>query len=306
MAQLHWEFNQTKPKKLIQVTRRTHSNLPHHIRGLIYWQDAIKEFTEGYYLPWPYNTLPLINYFKHHWHKLFEYRRLTLISLADHIKPGRKGTGYWLITDPQHPDYDPNYIPHLDLPEASTSAAPPLEIQTEELPGPLSEDPEVSPFIFARAAPKSSSSGKTDSQEGSTEFQKDSPEQDLQKDPVLVAQVQFRLDIQDREPENLLTLDQPAYLQLIEEAVEAEVNVSPPPPLASPQAQLAPQLPAPVPILPMAQQAQVQQQVAAPAALTMTDKLQGTISTIFNGNCRESENFLCQFNLFWVVLPWLS
>ena len=156
------------------------------------------------------------------------------------------------------------------------------------------------PYITTRTV-KSSSSGKTDSQEGSTEFQEDSPEQDPQEDPVLVTQVQFGLDIQDRKPENSLTPDQPAYLQLIEEAVEAGVNVLPPPPLALPQIQLAPQLPAPVLILPMAhQQAQAQQQVAAaPAALSMQDKLQGTIPTIFNGNHRKSENFLHQFNLFW-------
>jgi len=203
MARLHREFNPTKPKELITVTRRTHPDLPHRIRNSIYWQDATEEFTEGYYLPRYRDTPVPVDYFEHHWHKLFEYQGCTFTTLEDRIKPGREGTGYWLITDPQHPDYDPNYVPHLDPSVASTSTAPPLEIQTEELAGPLSEDPEVSPFISARAAPKSSSSGKTDSQEGSIE--EDSPEQDPCEDPVLVAQIQFGLDIQDREPENPLT-----------------------------------------------------------------------------------------------------
>jgi hypothetical protein len=80
-----------------------------------------------------------------------------------------------------------------------------------------------------------------------------SPESPQADDPVLVAQLQHRLDIQDREPENPLTPDQPAYLQLVEQAIEAGLNVPPPPPLAHSVHPLAPQLPAPQPIVPIQQ-----------------------------------------------------
>jgi hypothetical protein len=48
---------------------------------------------------------------------------------------------------------------------------------------------------------------------------------------VLAAQFQHILDIQEREPENLDTPEVPAYLLLVEEAVEAGLHVPPPPPL---------------------------------------------------------------------------
>ena len=48
-----------------------------------------------------------------------------------------------------------------------------------------------------------------------------------------------------------------------------------------------------------AQQAATPAAAAAPAASTIMDKLQGTVPTIFNGDCRESQTFLHQFNMFW-------
>jgi hypothetical protein len=43
--------------------------------------------------------------------------------------------------------------------------------------------------------------------------------------------IQHILDIQERELENPDTPQVPAYLHLVEEAVEAGLNVPPPPPL---------------------------------------------------------------------------
>ena len=145
---------------------------------------------------------------------------------------------------------------------------------------------------------------------------------------VLAAQFQHVLDLEDREPENPLTPQEPAYLHLIQEAVEAGFNIPPPPPLAEPEPELQvvvlPEQPevqvAPIqvpvvfaqPIVQpiMAQQGQVQQpaqqqqapaqqaaQVVAPVATT--DKLRGTPPDIFKGDRKHSKTFLHQFNLYW-------
>jgi len=55
---------------------------------------------------------------------------------------------------------------------------------------------------------------------------------------ILAAQFQHVLDLEDREPENPLTPQEPAYLHLIQEVVEAGFDVPPPPPLAEPEPEL--------------------------------------------------------------------
>jgi len=156
---------------------------------------------------------------------------------------------------------------------------------------------------------------------------------------VLAAQFQHVLDLEDREPENPLTPQEPVYLHLIQEAVEAGFDVSPPPPLAEPEpelqaivlpeqavvqiapvqpivfapqqavVQIAPVQPIVQPIMAQQGQAQPQQQPVqqAPAQqaaqvvapVATTDKLRGTPPDIFKGNRKHSETFLRQFNLYW-------
>jgi hypothetical protein len=116
-----------------------------------------------------------------------------------------------------------------------------------------------------------------------------SPEQLHPENPVLTAQLQYRLDIQDREPENPLTLDQLAYQQLIEGAVEAGLNVPPPPPIAQP----APQLLAPQPIAPI-------QNIMAALAPVAPQKghLQGEPPNEFTGDHTKMHKFKKQFNVY--------
>jgi hypothetical protein len=111
------------------------------------------------------------------------------------------------------------------------------------------------------------SSSGTATPPGTPEEQEPSPEEAQPDNPVLEAQLQYGLDIQEREPENPLTPNEPAYLQLIEEAVVAGLNVPSPPPL-TPQRQ---QLPAPQPAVIIAAPV-----AAAPAP--QTGKLQGKTS----------------------------
>jgi hypothetical protein len=114
----------------------------------------------------------------------------------------------------------------------------------------------ISPFVTARSTDSGSDSDSTEAPPPNVEDP--SPEQEHPEDPVLTAQLQYELDIQDREPENPLTPDQSAYQQLIKDAVEVGLNVPPPPPIAHP----APQLPAPQPIVP------IQNIMAVPAQQT--------------------------------------
>ena len=124
------------------------------------------------------------------------------------------------------------------------------------------------------------------------------PQEQLEEN-ILVIQLENILALEDRELENPLTPDQPAYLQLIEEAVTVGVNVPPPPPALQQPAPVVPQV---VPLI-MAHQAQqqapqqVQQPAAAPAALT--GRLRGETPDVFNGDHRKSERFIQQFNVHW-------
>jgi hypothetical protein len=199
--------------------------------------------------------------------------------------------------------------------ETGPSGAPALTVDTG-VPT-LSEDPTLSAFVAATAtsspsllpgpsaAPAAtatavsspaftqsrhpSDQGESESSEatGNNSTTDDpSPEQEHPQEPVLEAQLEYGLDIQDREPENPLTPDQPAYQQLIGDAVAAGLNVPPPPPLVQPA---APQFPAPQPIVPAPIMA-----AAAPA----TTRLRGKEPDIFTGDRTKSETFKQQFRLY--------
>src|SRR5450756_1564856 len=194
----------------------------------------------------------------------------------ERIEPHTQGTGYWYITDPQHPQYA-QYIEQL---QGSSATAPTLSVTTNVPP--LSSDPTLSPFVTARVSsdPDSDSSSTPREEQGSDD---PSPEQLYPEDPVLTAQLQYGLDIQDREPENPLTPDQPAYQQLIEEAIEAGLNIPLPPPIAQVLLALAPQLPAPQPIVP------IQNIMAAPAP--QTGRLRGEAPDVFTGDRAKTRKF---------------
>jgi hypothetical protein len=119
-----------------------------------------------------------------------------------------------------------------------------------------------------------------------------SSEQAQVDDPVLVAQLQHGLDIQDREPENPLAPEEPAYQQLVQQAVEAGLHIPPPPPIAHPLHPLAPQLPAPQPIVP------IQQNIMAAAVNVETGCLRNDPPDLFCGDHSKLDQFKKEFKLW--------
>jgi hypothetical protein len=245
------------------------------------------------------NQYRAIKFVEGSWYYHFIHQDQYFISFVDQIPPYYYGTGQWRESNPQHPHYVPA--------EASTSAVT-LKVQTHNLPR-LLEDPRLSPFVSAQtrlspATVKSESSGEeeedTHSEGSEGQAATVAPTRtpgtplDPQQEDVLSGLVQHVLDIKEREPENPLTPEVHAYLDLVQEAIEVGVRVPSPPPLIQPVTppQLAalwivqpiPQIIQPVPqIVIMAQQeaAQAQAQAAVQAegqqaAPAVASRLQGT------------------------------
>ena len=210
-----------------------------------------------------------------------------------------KGTGFWKYSDPEHPNFATPELPPIAGPSTLTLPRQCADtLESEELsPFISAPNPEYDPEEYYSAVPET-------------------------EEEVLTAQLEHVLSIEDREPENPLTPEVPAYTHLIEEAVQLGLNVPPPPPLTPEASQqhipVALVLPVPFPVTPLAlfqaslpvvpapppiqimagqQQAtpQVQQQQAAPQ---MTDKLRGNPPNTFNGDRRKSQTFIHQFHLF--------
>jgi len=294
-----------RPWTLTQVQLRTNPDLPEHVLGQIKWLN----FSEhpGYYL-WDkeVNTNRLVKFIDNSWFYLTTYNNDTNIYICseDRIQPYSNNTGYWRITDPEHPEHVPEELPPVASPSAE---AGPSSLQVPRQCAETLESEDQSPLHFAPNPYWDQEDDYQEVQSGTTE-----PETD-----VLAAQFQHVLDLEDQEPENPLTPQEPAYLHLIEEAVEAGLNVPPPPPLVEPEDILEPEPVQAVPLLIqqviaqpvaqpiMAQPGQAQpapapaQAPAAPAApqQVATDKLHGITPNNFNGDRRKSQQFLREFNL---------
>jgi hypothetical protein len=179
----------------------------------------LPDYPLGYYI---YNhseqRYTLVEYLENHWYHIYQYSGIMYTSLGECIEPHMQGTGYWCITDPQHPDHDeywsisgsqnPNYTAQLAA--SSSTAMPTLTVSTQ-VPSLLS-DPTLSLFTAARPRTDITSSDSTSTLREENNSDEPSPEQVQEDDPVLVAQLQHGLDIQDRKPENPLTPEELAYL----------------------------------------------------------------------------------------------
>jgi hypothetical protein len=156
----------------------------------------------------------------------------------------------------------------------------------------LLSDPTLSPFTVARPPTDAASSDSSSTPREKNNSDEPSLELPQADDPVLVAQLQHGLDTQDRKPENPLTPEEPAYLQLVEQAIEAGLNVPPSPPLVHPVHPLASQLPAPQPIIP------IQQNIMATATNIETGRLRNDPPDLFCGDRSKLDQFKKEFKLW--------
>jgi hypothetical protein len=239
MAHIQRPFDEEHPTQLILIERRTEDDLQDHVKGTVLWKADLSDREPGYYIyDVQYNTYTPVEFIKNHWYWLYEHQGFTFVSLNDLIERYTYGTGYWVVQDPQHSEY-PLYIKEqtrnterlglqIVLQEgykAGPSGAPALTVDTG-VPT-LSEDPTLSTFValaLAIATAVSSpaftqshypsdqgESESSETQNSNSTTDKLSPEQPGQEEPVLEAQLAHRLDVQDREPDNPLTSEQPAY-----------------------------------------------------------------------------------------------
>ena len=204
-----------------EVRLRQNPDLPDHVLGAVQWLGFVQY--PGYYLyastdpndpDQPLDHLP-VEFIENHWYFISRIGKDndTYICKGDRIEPYAHRTGYWRISDPQHPAHVPEELP--PVPGSSTSGPSTLTVPRQRAE--TLESQELSPFRFAENPDLDQEEYFSSVAEATTD--------------VLVAQFHSVLDIRDREPENPLTPDQPAYLHLVEEAVEAGLNIPPPPPL---------------------------------------------------------------------------
>src|ERR1700692_1925673 len=127
------------PDQRRRVYRRTVDDLPAHVKDEVFW--ITSTYGTGYYIDFEAGPEP-VEFLEDHWHHLtYDPRDNTYWTHdSDLVEHNEENTGYWHITDPQHPEYQGNL--EAALPSNSTTF--------RESNAPISEDaPRVSPIRFA-------------------------------------------------------------------------------------------------------------------------------------------------------------
>jgi hypothetical protein len=91
------------------VTRRTHDDLPTHVKGTVKWNRP----NRGYYIPQHLtsnNSLEPVKFINNRWYELrYDSSARTFYTQENLVIPIQNvfGIGFWNVTDPQHPEYQP-------------------------------------------------------------------------------------------------------------------------------------------------------------------------------------------------------
>jgi hypothetical protein len=91
------------------VTRRTHDDLPAHVKGTVEWNRP----NRGYYIPQHLtsnNALEPVEFINNRWYELrYDASARTFYTQENLAIPVQNiyRIGYWNVTDPQHPEYQP-------------------------------------------------------------------------------------------------------------------------------------------------------------------------------------------------------
>ena len=179
--------------RLVKVQLKSQPDLPDHVLGQIQWL-SFSEYP-GYHL-WNKrtNTNNPVEFLENYWYFIYRYDGNSYISHEDCIEPYSHNTGYWRITDPEHPEHVPEELPPVAGP--STLTVPRRRAETLE-------SVELSPF---QTAPNP----EHDHSDPEDEYYKPQTSTTEQATDVLAAQFQHVLDLEDREPENPLTPQVPS------------------------------------------------------------------------------------------------
>jgi hypothetical protein len=91
------------------VTRRTHDDLPTHVKGTVEWNRP----NHGYYIPQHLtsnNSLEPVEFINNRWYELrYDASARTFYTQENLAIPVQNifGIGFWNVTDPQHPKHQP-------------------------------------------------------------------------------------------------------------------------------------------------------------------------------------------------------
>ena len=252
--------------RLSKVLRRPRDNLPDRVKGQAQWRTD-QPLGPGYYVLHPRNkTYYPVKFIEDHWYKLKVYAGDAYITQDSQIPPHRYSTGYWDITDWQHPNNTShkeelqiyyrlaaeeayNRYPlsieaaNEEAEEHSCQNPPTLWLNIKGVSS-LTQDPSLSPYAALTTQTGVTESlsltepcqPRQQSSDSTLEYEEEFPEgaepiQQGQEDPVLEAQFEHILDIQEREPEDPGEPDQPAFLHLVEFAAQQGFPIPAPPPL---------------------------------------------------------------------------
>src|SRR6266852_5402563 len=308
MASFRRPLDPTDPTALVAVNRRTTPDLPSHVLGHVVWQT--QGYDPGYYL-WITHRRQYtpVEFLDHSWFFLVASDEFYFTSSEDRIPFLEENTGYWFTTGPQHPEYEAS-----EEGQASSSA---LTLDITNVPGPLTRDPAISPFVTAHSSSSSDQGGSSSSESASPGDQEDqsrtvapthapgTPLEFQQEADVLAGVLEHVLDIEDREPEDSNHPEELAYLHLVQLAYQEGLRIPSPPPLTQPGTPVTPASPVqapvyfPQPVPPAQPPPNPPAMAAAPAAQApVTGKLAGEKPDIFTGDRTKADTFLHQFNLY--------
>jgi len=296
--------------RLAKVLWRTGDNLPDCIKGQVEWRTD-QPAGPGYYVLHPKNKRYYpVKFIKDHWYKLRVYTGNTHTTRDSQIPLYHNSTGYWDITDWQHPDntsYKEELRIYYRLAAKEAYNQYPVRIETADkeaeehshqdpptlqlnIKGVLSltQDPSLSPFtaLTGQTGPTESPlltepwQPRQQLSDSTLAYKEESPEgaeptQQGQEDPVLEAQFEHVLDVQEREPEDPGEPDQPVFLHLVEFTAQQGFPIPAPLPLIQPAAIMA---------------------AAAPAI--NTGRLWDPAPNMFTGDHQSLELFKQQFRMY--------
>src|SRR6266852_6132500 len=140
-------------------------------------------------------------FLEHSWYFLIASDEFYFTSSKDRIPFLQENTGYWFTTDPQHSEYE--------APEEGVASSSALTLDTTNVPGPLTRDPALSPFVTVRSSSSSDQGGSSSLESASPGDQEDqsrtvapthapgTPLEFRQEADVLAGILEHILDIED-------------------------------------------------------------------------------------------------------------